>query len=348
METLIREPETMDTDWIEIRSCTWLHEAHFLKSVLEGAGIEVLIPHEHTLGVQPAFGFLHGGVRVLVRSEDRDRAEELLASAGPQAPDSGSGELPVRRVAARLGSGALLALSIVVLLSCAEQPPHWGYTGEAGPAHWAGLSKAFAACATGTRQSPIDIQTPADSPDLPPIALHYGGRTTAMVNNGHALQVNVEPGNWLHADGQRWDLAQIHYHSPSEHLIDGVRFPLEGHFVHRNERGELAVVAQLFRDGAVNSRLPPFWTGLPAQRGGTAPLTVPLADLGPNPDLLSHYRYDGSLTTPPCSEGVRWYVLQTFTSTSREQVAALVDVFGENSRPVQPRNNRPVHVSGAK
>lgn len=247
----------------------------------------------------------------------------------------------------RLALGLVVAASIVTASACTqahdEAGVHWTYTGDAGPAHWGTLSPDFGACGSGQRQSPIDIVPPSQA-SLDPVELHYGGATTTVVNNGHAIQLHVEPGNWLEVDGTRSDLAQIHLHSPSEHRIKGEQFPLEAHFVHTGEAGKLTVMAVLYRTGEASALLTGIQSSLTGDAKEAAPFTVPLSAIGPGTHP-SYFRYEGSLTTPPCTEGVAWYVLQDTHSATTEQIAAVTRLVGENARPVQPLYGRQVFQS---
>lgn len=235
----------------------------------------------------------------------------------------------------------LMAIVVVFAAACDRHDVHWSYAGEAGPEHWASLSPEFSACASGERQSPIDIAVPADG-GLPPIALQYGGRTTEVLNNGHAIQLNVEDGQTFTVGGKTWTLAQIHFHEPSEHTVDGERFPLEAHFVHRDEAGGLAVIGRLYRAGAADAGLSTILPALPAQAGDTRPLAIEVSTLAPPPDALVYVRYEGSLTTPPCTEGVAWHVLREVAEASTEQIDALERLTHANARPTQPVNGREV------
>lgn len=237
----------------------------------------------------------------------------------------------------------IVAASVVTTWSCEQEKEgvHWAYTGEAGPAHWGALSPEFKTCAAGQMQSPIDIANPAAA-ELGPVQLQYGGATTSMVNNGHAIQLNVEQGNWLQAGGKRANLAQIHLHSPSEHRIGGEHFPLEAHFVHAGEDGGLTVLGVLFRTGEADAALATIVSGLAGGASVATPVTIKLADFGPRSGAPGYFRYQGSLTTPPCTEGVVWYVSNEVKSASSDQIAALVRLTGENARPTQPLHGRQV------
>jgi carbonic anhydrase len=176
--------------------------------------------------------------------------------------------------------------------------------------------------------------------DLPPLDLKYAGDTEAVVNNGHTIQVNVSPGSSFSAAGLAFELVQFHFHTPSENRIKGEKFPLEAHFVHKGAGGELAVLAVLFRAGEADPGLASIWAKIPAKTGGSKVLKLSLGDLSFLPRDRSYFRYNGFLTPPPCTEGVRWYVLEAAGSVSSEQVSSFVGAIGKNARPPQPLNAR--------
>jgi len=236
-------------------------------------------------------------------------------------------------------SALLLAVLIPVGSAVAEEEVHWTYSGEHGPKHWGELSEAFAECSEGKSQSPIDIVDPIDA-ELGPIGLSYGGSAVAVLNNGHTLQIDVDPGNSLELEGQTFELDQFHLHSPSEHRIQGESFPMEAHFVHHNGRGERAAVSVLFRDGPRNRGIAMIGDSAPTEAGKSEPMETPIADLEIVPEGRAYYRYSGSLTTPPCTEGIRWLVLKATSSVSSEQVEKFVKLIGEDARGPQPLNAR--------
>jgi carbonic anhydrase len=221
----------------------------------------------------------------------------------------------------------------------AGEDPHWSYSGTTGPENWGELSPDYAACRVGVNQSPINISDTFPS-ELGALEPDYRSGSTTIVNNGHTLQVNAEPGSSLQVEGQSFELLQLHYHSPSEHQINGEQFLLEAHFVHQNENGELAVVAVLFRDGAWNSGLEKIGKAAPVTVGQSAPIDIRFEELTLHASHESYFRYNGSLTTPPCTEGIRWYVLKTSGTISAVQAARFVDLIGEDSRGPQPLNAR--------
>ena len=234
----------------------------------------------------------------------------------------------------------MLLTGLILLGSAAsEEGVHWTYSGASGPEHWGEISEAFATCSSGRSQSPIDVVDPIEA-ELGPIELSYRGSTTAIVNNGHTLQVDVDPGNTLDLEGQTFELAQFHFHHPSEHRIQGKSFPLEAHFVHRNEQGELAVVAVLFRNGPRSRGLETIGASAPSSSGETRALNIPIADLKIVPEGRAYYRYTGSLTTPPCTEGIRWLILKATGSVASKQVESFVKIIGEDARGPQPLNGR--------
>jgi carbonic anhydrase len=213
-----------------------------------------------------------------------------------------------------------------------------------GPEHWGTLDPAFSDCGDGQAQSPIDIVT-ADVVDqeLPDLGSEYAVTPLDIVNNGRTVQVNVAPGSRLSIGEDVYELAQFHAHSPSEHTLDGAHAEMELHLVHANAAGQLAVIGVLLRSGAEHPGLAAIWEDLPREEGASARDSGAQMDgawlIPANPRF---YRYEGSLTTPPCSEGVRWFVLDEQLEVSDEQLAAFREVIPANNRPVQPLHERVV------
>jgi carbonic anhydrase len=248
-----------------------------------------------------------------------------------------------------------IVLLVIVIGACApaseqtsheDAPPHWTYEGEEGPEHWGELDEAYAVCSVGKSQSPIDVAGPSEQ-DLANISFHYQPSDVNILNNGHTVQVNYDAGSAIELDGVRYDVAQFHYHAPSEHAVDGKLFPAELHIVHKNAEGGLAVVGILLEKGAQNDAYQPFIDNLPAQKSEAydAGVTVNAMDL--LPAAQTTFRYSGSLTTPPCTEGVNWLLMTTPVEISSEQIHALEIIFEEgNNRPVQPLNDRPLAEDG--
>lgn len=219
---------------------------------------------------------------------------------------------------------------------------HWSYEGETGPESWAKLDAAYSACGVGESQSPIDINAPRAA-DLTNVAFHYQRGRVSLVNNGHTVQVNYDPGNYIELGGVRYEVKQFHHHTPSEHEIGGVSFPAELHIVHADSQGRLAVVALLLQSGpADNAAIAPFIDNLPLEAGKVNDTGVEIDATRLLPTAQTTYRYSGSLTTPPCSEGVEWVVMTTPVELSAAQLDKLKSVFAANNRPVQPINGRQI------
>ena len=219
-------------------------------------------------------------------------------------------------------------------------PPHWGYEGAEGPMNWGQLSPEYKACSLGVQQSPIDL-TAAIPADAGPIDVSYRRVPLKVINNGHTIQVNCDPGSGIMVDGKRFGLLQFHFHHPSEHALDGTRFDMEAHFVHASEDGVLAVLGVFIRQGESHPLLAPIWRAMPEKAGPER--TVSSEMISPA-DLLPadrrYFRYLGSLTTPPCSETVIWSVYRTPVNASGEQIRQFAGLFPMNARPLQPLHRR--------
>lgn len=222
--------------------------------------------------------------------------------------------------------------------------PHWSYSGKTDPAHWADLESANAACKLSKEQSPINIEEKsAKKTALAPLEFNYPAGSAEVVNNGHTVQVNLPAGGTLKTGDGVANLLQFHFHTPSEEKINGVSYPMVAHFVHKSADGKLSVVAVLFKEGKENATLAPVFAALPAEGK-----PVPLATFDPAavlPGKRGYFKFTGSLTTPPCSDGVRWQVLKQPVELSKGQIAAFRRLYPMNARPVQPLNGRVVQVS---
>ena len=227
------------------------------------------------------------------------------------------------------------------LLSSLADEIKWGYEGEDGPSRWGRLSPEFALCDEGSAQSPIDIRD-AIRVELVEIEFQYGEFTGGIVNNGHTIQVDVDPGSSIIYNGITYDLLQFHFHSPSEHTIDGEAAPMELHLVHKDRHSDaLAVVGVLIEEAeAANAAYAPVLDAMPSEIGAPEALEGPLDLVALLPETRGYYTYQGSLTTPPCSEIVRWLLLDTPVALSVEQLAAYSKLYSGNARPVQPLGQR--------
>lgn len=220
--------------------------------------------------------------------------------------------------------------------------PHWSYEGAGNPQHWAELEEGFKACGNGKNQSPVDLTGFVKS-ELPPIEFHYQASGDQVVNNGHTIQVNFPQGSSITVAGHTFALKQFHAHAPSENLINGKSFPLEAHFVHADGAGNLAVVAVMFEDGAANPELEKAWRAMPQHADEKAALKDKVLGTAIMPADKHYYRFNGSLTTPPCTEGVTWLVLKQPVTASHEQIAHFAHAMHHpNNRPVQPLHARVV------
>jgi len=246
------------------------------------------------------------------------------------------------RTAARVTLAAVLCAGAATFAA----EVHWNYgKGHGGPPHWSELEPEFAACRLGKLQSPIDIRG-AKKTELPPIAFAYAAGAPKVVNNGHTIQVDVPPGSSITVGGHAYELQQFHFHAPAEEAVSGKRAPLVAHFVHKDADGKLAVVAVHFDVGAESAALAPVFAKLPAKAGTEATLEgAPLDFAAALPASRGYYEFEGSLTTPPCSEGVRWLVLKAHATISKAQLAAFRELYPDNARPLQPVNGRAIHVS---
>jgi len=234
---------------------------------------------------------------------------------------------------------AVLAFTTAAPLFASEAP-HWGYEGEMGPQQWGTLSPEFGACSAGKNQSPVNLNSFTDG-DLDGFEQAYKSGPAVVENNGHTVQVNIQPGSYITLDDTRFELKQFHFHSPSENQIDGKSFPLEAHLVHQDEEGNLAVVAVMFDSGKKNQLISDAWEQMPTKAGESKELANPVNAQGLLPSSQEYYRFNGSLTTPPCTEGVRWLVMKSPMELSEQQLSQFTDaVHTPNNRPVQPINAR--------
>jgi len=222
---------------------------------------------------------------------------------------------------------------------------HWTHHhGKNGPEDWQNLCEEFAACG-GKQQSPIDIATDAVEEDagLRALQFHYGTSKAHIVNNGHTVQFNVDGEHTVRLNGKTYTLLQFHYHAPSEHTFNGEHFPLEVHFVHKYADDDLAVLGVMFVEGDENAFLKEYLDIIPAKKGEVKSDRL-IELLGLFPQNKSYFNYSGSLTTPPCSEVVNWYVLQHPVEASKEQLVRFATILNNNYRPVQPLNERKVRL----
>ena len=214
----------------------------------------------------------------------------------------------------------------------------WSYEGDTGPDRWGGLDPSFEVCDRGVQQSPIDLAgaVPAGGGGL---GIQWQPADGEVVDNGHTIQVNVGAGSSITLEGRQFSLLQFHFHLPSEHTVEGRSYPMEVHFVHQAEEGDLAVIGVFMEAGHAHPAIQAIWDAIP----GVDEAPAPLAGVDPNaflPEGRGYFRYAGSLTTPPCSEVVSWVVMTEAIAASQAQVDAFAALYPMNARPVQPLHRR--------
>ena len=221
---------------------------------------------------------------------------------------------------------------------------HWAYNGETGPAVWGGLKPEFQLCAVGKRQSPIDIRG-GIAVELDPVQFDYRGTGFNVIDNGHTVQVNLGTGNSIQVGGRRYELVQFHFHRPAEERINGRQYDMSLHLVHKDPEGRLAVVGLLLERGGAQPVVQSVWNNLPLEKGEEQPASG-VIDLNLLlPPERGYYTYMGSLTTPPCSEGVLWMVMKQPVQLSPDQIGVFSRLYPMNARPVQQASGRLIKES---
>jgi carbonic anhydrase len=232
----------------------------------------------------------------------------------------------------------ILVVATSLLLSTTAYPgvTHWSYDGDVGSEHWSELSPDYALCGSGKNQTPIDIDHEIKG-KLEPIKFHYVTPVSDVVNNGHTVQANVDPGSSITVDGIEFDLKQFHFHTPSENMVHGKHLDMEMHLVHADKDGNLAVVAVMFKEGKKNAALEHLWKHIPHHEGEHGMPEGKMTAASLLPKSHHYYRFTGSLTTPPCSEGVRWLVMKQPLTASEDQIEDFASsLHGKhNERPMQ-------------
>lgn len=220
---------------------------------------------------------------------------------------------------------------------------HWGYQGEGGPGKWGSLKHDYELCGKGHQQSPINIDQSGKGENLGAIAFSYSSTPLKVLNNGHTIQANYQPGSSIRIGEETYNLLQLHFHSPSEHQVKGASSNMEMHLVHKNDKGQLAVVGVMIKEGKADANIQAIWDNIPSEINKVKEVSgVSINATDMLPQDRSYYHYSGSLTTPPCSEGVSWFVLKTPMEASAEQISKFLSVVHENARPVQPLHGRSI------
>jgi carbonic anhydrase len=234
--------------------------------------------------------------------------------------------------------GLLACPACAAAAGAAEPGHHWTYEGEAGAAKWGELEPGFKACAVGSEQSPIDL-TGARRAAVDAVTLDWKPHAFKIVNNGHTIQADAAAGHGMMLAGDRFELKQFHFHTPSEHALDGKRLAMEAHFVHADAHGRLAVIGVFLTPGRANPAFAAIMAAAPKKEGEHA-LDKPLDIEVLLPTSRSLFRYEGSLTTPPCSEVVAWNVYEQPIEVAQKDIDAFKALFPMNARPLQARNRR--------
>ena len=217
---------------------------------------------------------------------------------------------------------------------------HWSYSGDMGPEHWGKLDFGFSTCSSGKNQSPINLTGMIDG-EVPEVEVNYEFGGNEILNNGHTIQINYAPGSTITVSGHTFELKQFHFHSPSENTIEGHSYQMEAHFVHADNGGNLAVIAVMFEPGERNVELEKAWAHMPENAGEQHSLPSMVDANAILPHDRDYYSFNGSLTTPPVSEGVRWLVMKHIDTASKAQLETFAHtIHHPNNRPVQPLNAR--------
>ena len=287
-----------------------------------------------------------GALRLLTKGAE----DPETVSAFQKALEMAEWSSRLKSICAAQNALAAAGQKVKVLADCAAEKEdkahnkghavHWDYAGDMGPENW---GDEFPVCGKGTKQAPLNITGPFEkSKDV--LVVNYKEGPLKILNNGHTIQVNVEPGSTLKINKDVYNLLQFHFHRPSEEQIDGKPMAMVAHFVHKNADGKLAVLGVLLNDGKDNAAIQTLWNNAPKAEGPE--VVVDKVKFDPSslvPAALTHYNYEGSLTTPPCTEGVNFYILKTPVDISKKQVMDFP--FKRNARPVQPLNGRKINAN---
>jgi len=273
------------------------------------------------------------------------RKELLRTEFGGKTQKSGAPAIPATKVAgAKTAAHKAKPSSSPVAESHSFDHVHWAYEGRGGPENWGKLSPDNKLCDSGTRQSPIDIRD-GIRVDQPPISFAYRPSLFRIIDNGHTIQAGVSE-NRISLLGKEYDLIQLHFHRPSEERVNGRSFDMVAHLVHKSYDGQLAVLAILIERGNEHPLIQTLWNYLPLERNvDVLPPGVPIDLNQLLPEKREYFTYMGSLTTPPCTEGVLWLVMQTPIQLSPEQIGIFSRLYPSNARPIQPQNGRLIKES---
>lgn len=243
--------------------------------------------------------------------------------------------------------GAVLSIAATTCYSAEKKVAQWSYGGADGPAKWGLLDKAYEDCKFGELQSPIDIpDAAARKGDLPSLLFDYKAAPLKIIDNGHTIQVNYAPGSHVMVAGKKYELVQFQFHRPSEEKINGKGHDMAAHLLHKGPDGKHAVIAILLDTGAESRLIKTLWDNLPKDKGKenvVDAVTINAMDLLPK--NKGYYTFSGSLTAPPCTEDVTWFILKTPVTVSADQIARFARYYPMNARPVQPVYGRDIQAT---
>jgi carbonic anhydrase len=241
----------------------------------------------------------------------------------------------------------VLALLAFTAVSAAQNGAYWNYEGHTGPLVWGKLDPAYQACSKGHEQSPLDIRGAHLNKALEPLQFHYIAGPMTLENTGRGIVARVDRGSWMETGGVRYWLVELDFHHPSEHPVKGKLSDMEVDLVHRSEDGKEAIVAVRLNEdrGNPNALLATLWDHLPVKVGAKAQVTDMVSAGGLLPADPGYWTYVGSEVTPPCAEGVRWFVFEQDLSISREQLRLFASLFKMNTRPVQDAHGRRIEAN---
>ena len=242
---------------------------------------------------------------------------------------------------------ATLLLCVAAASAVAQSGAAWDYSGKTGPLNWGRLDSAYKACSQGKEQSPIDIHGAHLNKGLQPIEYHYVSGTVTIENTGKTIAVHVNPGSYIVADGQRYELQEFVFHHPSEDAVKGKLTDMDVQLIHKSTDGKLAIIAVRFAldQSDSNAVIAALWSHLPSKAGETEKTTEMINPGGFLPADRGYWTFPGSLTQPPCTEGARWFVYQQAVSVSRSQIRAFTSLFPINSRPLQDAHGRKIEAN---
>jgi carbonic anhydrase len=267
-------------------------------------------------------------------------AARLAAMRATQAARVAAAAKARKVAAAKQREAALPVVAAPVL----AHGTHWSYEGESGPANWSKINSDWAKCGTGKRQSPIDIRD-GIKVDLEQITFDYHPSSFSEVDNGHTIQVTVGGGNFITIGNRTYELMQFHFHRPSEERINGKGTEMVVHLVHKDVEGKLAVVAVLLERGQQHSLIQTVWNNLPLEKHEVVSPSIVLDLKEVLPERRDYFTFMGSLTTPPCTEGVLWVVMKQTMQASPAQMALFSRLYPLNARPVQSSSGRVIKES---